>query len=1246
MNRRRGLGWSIVFAFSGAISLSASCRGDDPAAAAGAHSIALLYPAAGPLLEATGQRPVDDGSAYALRTAAPSQPAVSGAWTSSVRALELRIDKDDPSSRVLSSAHGTLGIRRLGGGTPSVRMERDSLVLGQPSSAVDSVFVPRDEGIEELVQVDSTQRHLEYAIDLPAGWRLRAPKGYPDVIEVVDAHGVARLRARSHRAWDSEGRELAIRATVHDNTMRLAIPETTAEKVLVDPLWQDAGEVMTVRRGARAALLPSGRVGIFGGALLYGGDATSMAELFDPRTSTFTLAAPLQQARIDHMTVVLNNGRVLIAGGFQAQVQSTEGESVDLTALETVEQYDPVTNTTSMAGAMTAPRGQASATVLPDGNVLIAGGTTDGTTLASAELYDPTTGTFTTLPSMPSARQDHAATLLADGRVLLSGGTDGSGSLATTVLYDSGSFTPGPTMADHRFGHLVVPLPDGRILFAGGKQTSPSDPPELEDQDVLTSAEILDLQAGTFEPVDGATCAEGTQGELWSGRFRAAATLLPNGQVLIAAGQVSVSGAPVEYHSKTAELFDPDTLCFAAVAPSVYPTLSPSMTVLPSGKVILTGRSPGAQIFDATSLVGGALTSVPLPTPASQGTATLLATGEVLFAGGQDALVTLVPGASVYRPDTDDFAPVGDLQQPRTLHTATRLFDGTVLLAGGGDTSATIFDSAELFDPTTGQFEMVGAMSSPRAAHTATLLPDGRVLVVGGLTTLGSVTESVDVYDPATKSFTPGPALQVGRAQHATALLTTGQVLVTGGTEQYANGQLFTSAEIIDLAGGVSVEIAPMKEGRLGHVAAPLPDGRVLLAAGAPTTSCEIFDPTTSAFSFVGSMPEPRFSPTAVHLPSGNIAILGGTRGGGATADRTVPIFDPGSESWSLAIDASGDVVTLARDHVLSSATVLPDGSAMVFGGFSHEVQPNGMSLDVVDPIAERFAEDLPAPLDSVRPHLEVGPSLPAPGATENVSGASFTGFGETSGGTYAANNRFPVALWIPLNGAFELGTFIEWSDTSAKWLIPAPRYPGPGLLFAVTNGLRSNGLAMTLPPADSGVPCTTDSQCQSGFCTDGFCCDQRCDAACVACSADMKGEGADGACGPIVAGQDPKDLCTELDVCSDTGSCDGAGMCQTCAPPTTCNGDSILVAGDVEVRDCAPFKCSTEKNQCLTTCTAVSDCVSGLVCDASGACVAPPADDGGDACSYRGLRGSSPYPSALILLMGLLGAARRRGRR
>jgi hypothetical protein len=175
-----------------------------------------------------------------------------------------------------------------------------------------------------------------------------------------------------------------------------------------------------------ATLLQNGKVLITGGTSLDSSNPTATAEVYDPATGSFTVTGGMTTAREEHTATLLADGKVLIVGGEGPVTGSSE-----LQPTATVEVYDPSTGSFSLTGSMAEARSLHTATLLPSGEVLVAGGGDDNST---AELYDPATGAFSITGGMEIGRSGHTATLLPNGSVLVAGGGVFAG-LASAELY-------------------------------------------------------------------------------------------------------------------------------------------------------------------------------------------------------------------------------------------------------------------------------------------------------------------------------------------------------------------------------------------------------------------------------------------------------------------------------------------------------------------------------------------------------------------------------------------------------------------------------------------------------------------------------------------------------------------------------------------------------------------------------------------------------------------------------------------
>jgi uncharacterized protein (TIGR03437 family) len=342
-------------------------------------------------------------------------------------------------------------------------------------------------------------------------------------------------------------------------------------------------------------------------------------------------------------------------------------------------------------------------------------------------------GTFVTTGSMTTNRSGHTATLLRDGHVLIAGGYDGHANLASAELYDpsTGTFTSAGAMSTPRERHTATLLSNGQVLIAGGSS------------DRIPSAELYDPSTGTFTPTGSMVTAD---------QYAHSATLLGNGKVLISAGvfQVPISPQGSRVVPAPPELYDPVTGTFTPAGEAKLTIGWATATLLPNGQVLLAGgyRVGDTCIYDPATGTSKLLGYLPI----WGHTATLLKNGTVLIAAGSiftgsdkynDYGQESVGTAQIYDPSLGRFKPTGSLFEARDSHTATLLPAGLVLVAGGDLNYSGILASAELYDPASGAFTRTGSMNVSRISHTATLLRDGTVLIAGG-----ALTATAELYIP------------------------------------------------------------------------------------------------------------------------------------------------------------------------------------------------------------------------------------------------------------------------------------------------------------------------------------------------------------------------------------------------------------------------------------------------------------------------------------------------------------------
>ena len=423
--------------------------------------------------------------------------------------------------------------------------------------------------------------------------------------------------------------------------------------------------------------------------------------------------------RQSHTSTLLPNGKVLLVGGSDTYNTSTYLSSADL--------YDPRTGTTTATGSMSTPRIYHTATLLPNGKVLIVGGETTGNAVTnSAEIYDPVAGTFSATLVNGYSSYGHTAVLLMNGKVLISGGYNGATYIANSSLYDpvAGAFSVTPSMNSPRLNHTATLLPNGKVLISAGYNAGS-----------LASAELYDPVANTYS----------VTGSLSQKRHAHSATLLPNGKVLVTCGTIDSGSTRVT----ATELYDFNAGTFSA-----------------------TGSIPTGRLFAHIALMPN---------------------GNVIVAGGEDSTNASVTTTDVYDPVVGTFGIAGALGTGRFGAAMTVLWNGAILVTGG-ISATSVFASAELFTPTgsnrLGTFTTTGAMANARDQHTSLLLWNGKVLISGGSQAFHAPQAASELFDYATNTFSATGSMVRDRLQFASSLLPNGYVLVNGGYSYSASGRV------------------------------------------------------------------------------------------------------------------------------------------------------------------------------------------------------------------------------------------------------------------------------------------------------------------------------------------------------------------------------------------------------------------------------------------------------------------------
>jgi hypothetical protein len=636
-------------------------------------------------------------------------------------------------------------------------------------------------------------------------------------------------------------------------------------------------------------------------------------------------------------------------------------------------------NTWVGTGQMTAARAGQTATLLPSGKVLIAGGGT-----ATAELYNPASRTFSATGRMPVAVTHATATLLPDGKVLVAGGAQGNHQVASAELYNPGTGTWSATapMSVARSGQTATLLPDGKVLVAGGG-CNPGKHACTAESTVdpsLNSAELYSPGTGKWSPT----------GSMAVGREFATATLLKTGKVLVAGGLVQCTDGFCS-DTRTAELYNPAAGTWSRTGSMHDAREQHSATLLHGGEVLVAGglsqggaggvvvRYSSAELYHPGT--GTWTRTAPMAARHAGQTATLLRSGWVLVAGGGTSV------AEIYEPKLAIWVSPGAMSTVRTGAAAVLLPRGNVLVTGGDGPDGQPQASAEQFVTGRGPLvmikprsigfggQLVGTASGTRAYQvinvgSASLVSTG-VAVTGanpgdfrvstdcggvplspglactvrvrfaptnrGLRTataalsdnapLSPQGAAVSGYGGGPNAWVPVGSMTSARENFAATLLPGGKVLMAGG--QTATNRPLASAELYNPAKRSFSATGPLHDARAYPAATLLPDGRVLITGGlgsklAALSSAELYNPATGKWASTTPAKAAGYAETSTLLRSGKVLVTGFV----GSAASTGEIYDPATATWT----STGP---MPAAQAFGAATLLPNGQVLLAGGGS-----------------------------------------------------------------------------------------------------------------------------------------------------------------------------------------------------------------------------------------------------------------------------------------------------------------------
>jgi uncharacterized protein YjdB len=676
------------------------------------------------------------------------------------------------------------------------------------------------------------------------------------------------------------------------------------------------GNAMNVARWLHTAtLLNDGTVLIAGGSDLANEETLDTAEIYSPTAGTFTpLSATLNTARVGHTATLLNNGQVLIVGGYDPAT----GLIAD------AELYDPPTQTFIDLGDTNAPRYEHTATMLPNGQVLIAGGDIDPTpsgALNTAEIFDLPSQTFTPVPvPMTTQREGHAAVVLNNGQVLITGGDNPpTGSLNSAEIYDppSNTFTAVTSaMAVPRISHVMTLLNCGKVLIAGGATDSGG------NSTALNSAEVYDPASQTFALV----------GDMNSVRDHQTASLLNDGTVLEAGG---TDGTNIFNTADIYTLSQLNGLTSIAITPATPSIGVGSQQLFTAVGTFSNGNTQtlSSVLWSSSSVasapISGDATNPGVAATLAQGTTTITASAAGI--SGSATLTVIAPtlmsitlspqSATIPLGATQQFTATGVYTDGSTQDltaTATWSSSATVVAAiNGSGVAAGLFQGTATIQVNSGSVSASTALSvaSPGLVSIA-VTPTTATIALGG----NQQYQAVGTYsDGSTQNVTS----LVGWSSTATTVATVNGAGQASGVSQ---GTATLTATFESIAVPVSLTVGPPSLVSLS------------IAPDAASLSTGATQQLTATGTYTDGSTQ-NLTATSTWVSS-NSSVIGVNSAGLATAattgNATITATSGSTSATAALIVTSGTTqASLNTSRYLHSSILLNNGQILVAGGIN-----------------------------------------------------------------------------------------------------------------------------------------------------------------------------------------------------------------------------------------------------------------------------------------------------------------------